>query len=110
MAYSERPLRLQIADEVVDVPVRIFSPIDTGSSWECRWEIHWPDRVRSSAAGGADAIQALVCALQIVGAELYTSDEHKAGRLMWSEPGKGYGFPVGQIIRDLLEGDDARFL
>ena len=28
----------------------------------------------------------------------------------WLEPGRGYGFPVPDNIRDLLVGDDKRFL
>ena len=30
--------------------------------------------------------------------------------LAWLSPGRGYGFPVPQSIRDLLVGDDSNFL
>ena len=30
--------------------------------------------------------------------------------LAWLSPGRGYGFPVPQGIRDLLVGDDSNFL
>jgi hypothetical protein len=55
-------------------------------------------------------VQALELALKMVGTLLYTSDHHNAGTLIWHEPGKGYGFPVSNAIRDLLLGDDAKFL
>jgi uncharacterized protein DUF6968 len=56
-----------------------------------------------------DAIQALLHALEMIGAEIYTSEEHRSGRLVWSDGWKGYGFPVSGRIRDLLVGDDAKF-
>jgi hypothetical protein len=43
------------------------------------------------------------------GAEIYTSDPHRSGRLFWLEAGQGYGFPIASGLRDLLVGDDARF-
>ena len=46
----------------------------------------------------------------MIGAELYVSDEYKSGALVWHSPGRGYGFPVPQTIRDLLVGDDRKFL
>lgn len=55
-------------------------------------------------------MQALICALQIIGAEIYSSNYHKAGQLQWGTPGKGYGFPVVPTCRDLLQGDDAKYL
>jgi hypothetical protein len=79
-----------------------------GSDWSCRVEIGWPDRTVVRDIGDVDAVQALQLAMQIVGTELYVSDLHKAGRLMWLEPGRGYGFPVPRNMRDLLIGDDRR--
>ena len=57
-------------------------------------------------AHGADALQALVIALQMIGAELYASEYHKLGQL-FVEGQQGYGFPVAQNIRHLLVGFDA---
>jgi hypothetical protein len=45
----------------------------------------------------------------MISAELYTSDEHKSGRLGWGEPGDGYGLPVAKVIRKLGVGWDKRF-
>jgi hypothetical protein len=62
------------------------------------------------AAGGVDAVQALDLAMRMIGAQIYASDHHASGKLMWLEPGKGYGFPVTKGIRDLLTGDDRNLL
>ncbi|MGN6460342.1 MAG: DUF6968 family protein [Pseudolabrys sp.] len=95
----------------VAVPVSIFAPQQSEhGDWACRYEIGWPEKTRVMNAAGIDAMQALLSALQMIGTELYTSAYHKAGRLYWDEPGRGYGFPVPNNLRDLLEGDDQRFL
>ena len=106
----ERILKLQTAHGIVDVPVRISLPVQETNSWQCRWEIEWPDRIRQNSAGGGDALQALVHALQMVGIELYMSDAHREGRLQWVGVDGGYGFPLTPTCRDLLEGDDAKYL
>jgi hypothetical protein len=104
----ERILKLRTSHGTVDVPVRIFSPVQETNSWQCHWKIQWPDRIRQNTAGGFDAVQSLILALQMVGVELYASEEHRSGRLQWITPGDGYGFPVTHNCRDLLEGDDAQ--
>jgi hypothetical protein len=48
--------------------------------------------------------------VQIIGAEIYSSNYHKSGNIFWDKPGNGYGFPVAPSIRDLLQGDDAKYL
>jgi hypothetical protein len=55
-------------------------------------------------------VQSLLIALQMIGAEIYASRYHEAGQLAWFERGRGYGFPVASNIRDLLIGDDAKYL
>jgi len=46
----------------------------------------------------------------MIGSEIYTSDYHKSGHLSSHESWRGYGFPVPQNLRDLLIGDDAKYL
>ena len=46
----------------------------------------------------------------MIGAEIYSSNYHKAGKLFWDKPGNGYGFPVASSLRDLLQGDDIKFV
>jgi hypothetical protein len=109
-AFITRKLRLRRDDVELDIPVRLFWPTVNEESWDCRWEIDWPDRQRASSAGGFDAIQALLQALTMIGAEVYCSDEHRSGRLSWGPDWVGYGFPIMGNLRDLLIGDDAKFL
>lgn len=109
MMIAERRLLLYVDGAEVGVRVRVFSPVEGSLDWSCRAEICWPDEMEEVTLYGIDAVQALCLALQTVGARLYMSDAHKQGRLRWSEPGTGYGFPVPKMMRDELIGDDARF-
>lgn len=110
MLIAERTPHLQRSDAQHPVLVRIFAPVAGDDSWGCRWEIHWPERVRSGEAFGDDAIQALVLALQAIGSDLYTSAAHASGALAWSDAWAGYGFPVPGGMWDQLVGDDAKYL
>ena len=106
MIIATRVLTLRQPGGDLDVPIRIFAPESAVRCWICRFEIAWPEQTLQQHATGEDAVQALELALKMIGALLYTSEEHKSGRLMWLEPGEGYGFPVAHAIRDLLIGQD----
>jgi hypothetical protein len=88
----------------------VFAPRADGDDWFCAYEIGWPDGVKAGTASGYDSAQALLHALQMIGADIYSSDYHRAGQLMWTDPQDGYGFPVPTRLRDLLIGDDAEYL
>ena len=60
-------------------------------------------------AWGIDSVQAILLALQMIGADIYTSSYHKSGHLMFEEAGQGYGFPVPESLRDLLVGNDRTY-
>jgi hypothetical protein len=107
---ATRTLQFKDGDVIRDMPIRIFAPEQRGNSWCCRYEIDWPEGRDSKEVWGADSVQAILLALQIIGAELYTSDYHKSGQLMLDEPGQGYGFPVASGIRDLLVGNDSKYM
>lgn len=109
MIVATRTLKLRTKNGSIDVPVRISAPERAQVDWTCHFEIDWPQDKVERFAQGVDAIQALHMAMQMIGAQLYASIHHEAGNLMWLEPGRGYGFPVPQSIRDLLVGDDARY-
>lgn len=54
-------------------------------------------------AGGVDAVQALLLALKMIGADLYTSKEAQAKQLSWSAGENGnLGFPVPDSLQDLV--------
>jgi hypothetical protein len=105
-----RILKLQSDGVTHDVPVRLAWPVRGDKVWDCRWEIGWPDVPRANSGRGVDAIQALINAMTMIGAEIYCSEAHKAGRLSWSDDWRGYGFPVMANLRDVLREDDSRFL
>lgn len=85
------------------------APEQSDKGWICRFTIEWPEGKAERWGSGSDGVQAIVIALQMIGAEIYASALHKAGQLVWLSPGHGYGFPVTSNIRDLLIGDDAIF-
>ena len=108
---ATRLLMLRNGNSEVQIPIRIFAPEKTThGSWSCRYEIDWPDKKHALDVGGFDSAQAIVLALQLIGAEIYSSSYHQSGNLFWDAPGKGYGFPVVPTYRDLLQGDDAKYL
>jgi hypothetical protein len=110
MIVASRSLKIRQAKGETVVAVRIFTPQPHENHWSCAYEIDWPEGKREFAAHGVDSMQALILALKMIGSEIYTSDYHKTRKLVWDdEPGRGYGFPIAGNIKDLLEGDDAKF-
>jgi len=110
MIVASRSLKLRQGKSDKDVAVRIFSPQPDQNHWSCAYEIDWLEGTRKGAAHGFDSMQALILALNMIGTEIYTSEYHKAGDLSSGDSWKGYGFPVPQNLRDLLIGDDAKYL
>ena len=91
-----------------EMAVRIFQPEpEPGEpNYRCRFQIEWPSGIKQRHAFGVDAIQALILALNLLGAYINTSQAVKEGRLVWLEPGGGFGLPVPRNIEDILQGDD----
>jgi hypothetical protein len=110
MIIATRTLTLRGSGGERSIEVRIFSPEREAIDWRCRFEVDWPEGTLEQWAVGIDAVQALELTLRMIGALVYASDHHASGALMWLEPGKGYGFPVSNNIRDLLIGDDKTYL
>jgi hypothetical protein len=111
MLIASRVLTLLDGNEKVRIPIRVFAPEKSqNGSWFCRYEIDWPSEQHQIDVGGVDSAQALVLSLQAIGAEIYSSNYHRCGKLYLDKPGAGYGFPVVPTYRDLLEGDDATYL
>jgi hypothetical protein len=108
MLLGTRVLHVKRRTGTVEVPVRLSVPVEDELGWKCRYDIGWPGKVRSSAAWGIDALQAVHLTMQKIASELYASRYHKEGRLSWGEGG-GYGFPMPKNGRDLLVGYDKEF-
>lgn len=97
MIIATRTLTLKRPDGEIEIPISISK--HEGDAWSCIYEIGWPERKESITAWGHDSVQALVVALQMIGAEIYSSAYHKSGDLMLDALGSGYGFPVVSSIR-----------
>ncbi len=111
MEIASRVLTLRDGNKDLQIPIRIFAPEKSpDGSWFCRYEIDWPDKNHALNVGGIDSAEAIVLALQMIGAEIYSSSYYKAGKLFFDKPGNGFGFPVVPTYRDLLQGDDAKYL
>lgn len=110
MIIATRSLVLHSGSRDVEIPIRIHAPERAQVDWMCRFDIGWPEGKAERWGTGVDAVQALVMALQMVGVEVYASRHHESGRLRWLAGGEGYGFPVSNSVRDLLEGNDAKYL
>ena len=88
------------------VSVTLYQPRASGSDWRCAYEIGWPSKLRRGEAHGVDSVQALLLAMQTIGAELYSARPVDANDLQWLEKGGGFGFPLSPALRDLAVGDD----
>ena len=110
MLIAERMLALNGPSGTTQIPIRIFQPRAMPIDWTCMFTIGWPDETFEMEVRGVDAFQALELTLRTIGVMLYTSEHHKAGKLVWLEAGDGYGFPVTSSLRDLLVGGDKTFL
>lgn len=111
MVIASRLLKFRGSKGETEIPIRLFSPEKAdGDVWSCRYEVDWPHGHWTHAAHGVDSVQAILLALQMIGAEIYASEYHKSGQLVLEGPGRGYGFPVSSSLRDLLIGDDAKYL
>jgi hypothetical protein len=102
----DRTLKIETGGGEKELPIKVYLPTQAEVDWECEYEINWPTGIRKFKACGIDSVQALSHALQMIGAELYTSDAHRSGKLMWLEQGAGYGLILPPSIRHLYEGDD----
>lgn len=89
------------------VPVTLSRPTQSANgAWSCAYSIGWPDEPFQGAGWGYDAFQALQLSMELIGAHLYASPYHKAGQLVFTKAGAGYGFVVPRSIRDHLVGQD----
>src|SRR5262245_34880312 len=102
MIIGARSLKIKDGNSTIDVPIKIHAPEQNKGDWICRFEIDWPDKKIEQWGTGGDGIDAILRALQMIGALLYSSGHHEQRRLYWLEPGAGFGFPVTNNLRDIL--------
>jgi hypothetical protein len=111
MIIAIRILTLRRRTDDIKVPIRIHAPERdrTMSCWKCRYTVKWPDRTLKSEGFGDDQVQALTLTFNKIAVELCVSQEHRSGRLGWTEPGEGYGFPLAKVVRNRAVGYDKEF-
>ena len=94
---------LELAGTKRRVLVRFGRPkrFPDGQDYYCPYQIVGLGRDRVFYGAGVDSLQALVHALHNIGADLYTSNEAKAGQLTWLDD-RNFGIPVSETIADLV--------
>lgn len=97
--------RLELEGENAgEVTVGIKRPVRDDGFYKCEYQIVGVGSGKVRYAAGEDSMQALVLALQMIGADLYTSEAAKKGSLTWfGSP--NVGFPVAEAIADLVPKD-----
>ena len=106
MIIATRVLKLRRLSEYVDLPVHIFAPKQDGGKWSGRVEIGWPRTPQPIDVNGCvNSVEVIEMSMRLIGAVLYASEPHASGNLIWLKPGNGYGFPILDDMRDMLQGD-----
>ncbi len=96
---------LEISDgSTVQVVIGQPQSFPNGQDFFCPYQITGIGNEKIRHAGGVDSLQALLLALQMISAELYTSDESRAGTLTWLGR-RNFGIPVAPPIEDLVPND-----
>ncbi len=88
--------QLDLADgRKVTITIGKPEPFPDDVNYYCPYQIIGIKRDKVRYAGGVDAVQALQLALKMIGADLETSDEARAGVLSWKGGSKksDLGFP-----------------
>ena len=74
--------------------VTLSAPTFNNGSWRCAYTIDWPNNARSYFGHGADSMQAIIIAMQMMAAELQASDAFKSGELYFEKPSEGLQLPL----------------
>ncbi len=80
-------------------------PFEGGADYYCPYQIIGLAGNRVRYGAGIDGVQALIHALHNIGARLYSSTEHREGRLTWFGK-RNLGIPVADIIADVVPKAD----
>ena len=105
VVIAERQLELE-DDRRVSVLIGKPLRYPEEDDFYCPFQITGIGNGKVRYACGIDTVQALVLTLNIIAAELYTSDEARSGKLTWWGQ-RNLGIPVNHVIQDLVPEDDA---
>ena len=83
--------------------VELYAPTqsDLSDDFQCGYKIEGIGAQKVKFAYGVDSLQALLLAMQSIGADLYSSDAAKTGQLRWLGQ-LDLGIPVPKSIEDLV--------
>ena len=76
-----------------ELTCRFYQPASDGQDFSCRYEIYWPDGIRSRSAWGVDSIQSLLLAMQAMHSDLLLRRERDGLDVRWLD-GKELGLPA----------------
>ena len=82
-----------------DIGCRFYRPEADGSSFRCRFEIDWPEGVRSKSAGGVDEVQALLLAMKFAHTDLLAARENDGRKVSWVDD-RNLGLPIANGLSD----------
>jgi hypothetical protein len=82
-----------------NVSCRFFRPETDGLSFRCRFEIYWPEGVRSKSMGGVDEVQALLLAMSIAHTDLLSARENDGREVLYLDQ-RDLDLPFAEAIRD----------
>jgi hypothetical protein len=88
------------------IAVKIGNPkkLSGHDDYKCENQICGLKNNNIKHACGIDSLQALMLALERVGAEIYTYQDHKDGRLRWAGDESGLlGLPIPNNIEDIID-------
>jgi hypothetical protein len=92
--------RFDLAGATLLLRVQMPRP-DPGGGFRCDFVIDWPGGPQPGYAGGEDAVQAMILALQGAHVRLLTSPEYERGELTWLGD-RNLGLPIADVVRDLI--------
>ena len=105
--FAYRDLLVSGSDKRVRVSIGKPEQFPDETDYYCPYQITGLGRQRVSYAGGIDGVQALILALEIIGAKLYTSKEAKGRLLSWEGATNGIlGFSVPANLADIVPHPD----
>ncbi|WP_421990671.1 DUF6968 family protein [Qipengyuania sp.] len=75
-----------------ELTCRFYQPVSDGQDFSCRYEIKWPDGLRSRSAWGVDSVQSLLLAMQAMHSDLLLRRERDGLEVRWLD-GRELGLP-----------------
>jgi hypothetical protein len=82
-----------------DAECRFFKPDEDRGSFFCRYEIDWPEGVKSKRAGGVDEVQAILLGMMTAHTDLLAARNMDGRVIEWLDE-RSLGLPVTPTVRD----------